>query len=336
MRPSLSSPVAGRALPRPESTRPAHTYSIVAHDPESNQLGVAVQSHYFSVGPVVPWAEPGVGAVATQSFVDVRYGPLGLALMRAGKSAEDALAGLLASDPQSDVRQVAMVDAQGNAAAHTGVRCIAEAGHRKGAHYSVQANLMLRNSVWDAMAEAFERTQGDLAERLVVALEAAEAEGGDIRGKQSAALLVVSGDRGEPPWSGRVFDLRVDDHREPLPELRRLLAIARAYRHGDQAEAILVDESLGPERVIMAREEYDKAVAMMPAGEENPEWAFWYAVALVRAGLVEDALPLFRQAFSIHPDWRHLVLRIIREEFLPDDPRIIERIMQLPAGSPEV
>ena len=156
----------------------AHTYSIVAYDPEENQFGVAVQSHYFCAGPVVPWAEPGVGAIATQAAADVSYGPLGLALLRAGKSAEQSLNGLLASDPQADVRQVAMVDAKGNVATHTGRRCIPEAGHKQGTHYSVQANLMLNNTVWDAMAHAYESASGDLAARMLGALMGAQAEGG--------------------------------------------------------------------------------------------------------------------------------------------------------------
>src|SRR5215213_8497702 len=163
---------------------PATTYSIVAYDPDADQWGVAVQSHYFGTGRVVTWAEAGVGAVATQSLVEVSYGPLGLALMRAGKSASDSLAGLVASDSNSALRQVAMVDAKGNVAAHTGANCIDEAGHRTGQHYSVQANMMLKNTVWDAMADAYESTIGDLAARMMAALEAAEDEGGDVRGKQ--------------------------------------------------------------------------------------------------------------------------------------------------------
>jgi uncharacterized Ntn-hydrolase superfamily protein len=194
----------------------AHTYSIVAFDPAAGQLGVAVQSHYFGVGVTVPWLEAGVGAVATQSFVEPAYGPLGLALMKAGKTAPQALAGLLAADPRQDQRQVAMVDMHGNVAVHTGARCIAAAGHRTGEGYSVQANLMLRATVWDAMADAYEQTRGDLAGRMLAALDAAEAEGGDIRGRQSAALVVINAAPTGQPWKDRVFDLRVDDHAEPL------------------------------------------------------------------------------------------------------------------------
>jgi len=200
----------------------------VAHDPETGQLGVAVQSHYFCVGSIVPWAEAGVGAVATQSFAEISYGPLGLILMRAGKTPRQALDALLAVDPQAENRQVGMVDAKGNVAAHTGSKCIEEAGHREGKGYTVQANLMLNNTVWDAMAEAFEGTKADLADRLLAALFAAEAAGGDIRGKQSAALLVVGGERTGNGWGDRIFDLRVDDNRAPLDELQRLLKISRA------------------------------------------------------------------------------------------------------------
>jgi uncharacterized Ntn-hydrolase superfamily protein len=306
--------------------RPVHTYSIVARDAQTNQLGVAVQSHYFSVGPIVPWAEAGVGAVATQSFVEVSYGPLGLSLMRAGKSPRQALDGLLASDPQADVRQVAMVDAQGNVAAHTGAKCIQAAGHRAGDGYSVQANLMLRATVWGAMAEAYEAAQGDLAERLMIALEAAEAEGGDIRGKQSAALLVVKGEPSGRPWSDRLFDLRVDDHPEPLPELRRLLSIARAYRHANEAEAALMTGSSASDDERAARE-FERAVQLMPGIEANPEPLFWHAVALVTAKKVEAALPIFSRVFAANPAWRELVPRLVPAGLLPDDDEVIRRVV---------
>ncbi len=179
---------------------------------------------------MVPWAEYGVGAVATQSFSEYSYGPLGLDLMRAGKSAQQALDSLLASDSLRELRQVAMIAADGKASAHTGNKCIQGAGHHVGENYSVQANLMLTETVWDVMAAAYEKAEGDLAERIMVSLEAAEAEGGDIRGKQSVALLVVSGDISQPAWGGRIFDLRIEDHAQPLPEMRRLLNMARAYR----------------------------------------------------------------------------------------------------------
>src|SRR5687767_4447449 len=208
-------------------TRPVHTYSIVARDPNTGELGVAVQSHWFSVGPIVAWAEAGVGAVATQSFADPSYGKLGLDLMRIGKSAPDALKSLLAGDEGREVRQVAMIDSQGRVDAWTGKNDIAAAGHLVRQNFSVQANLMLNDKVWPAMAQAFENTKGDLAERMLAALDAAQAVGGDIRGKQSAALVVVTGKPTGQAWRDRTFDLRVDDSAEPLKELRRLVTLDR-------------------------------------------------------------------------------------------------------------
>jgi len=220
-------------------TRPVHTYSIVARDPQTGQLGVAVQSHYFSVGSIVTWAEAGVGAVATQSFVRVDYGPEGLDLMREGKSATETLASLVEADKDKDVRQVAMVDAHGDVSAHTGALCIKGAGHIIGDQFSVQANLMTDETIWPAMDEAYRSAQGDLVDRLVAALQAAQDAGGDIRGQQSAALLVVSGERQEKPFYGRLFDLRVEDHPRPVDELKRLVQLRRAYGSGEKSrEAI--------------------------------------------------------------------------------------------------
>ena len=216
--------------------RLAHTYSIVALEKETGRLGVAVQSHYFGVGPIVPWVEKGVGAVATQSLVEITYGPLGLDLMRAGKTAQEALTALVAADGERETRQVGMVDIKGNVAVHTGERCIPEAGHRMGDGYTVQANLMLNDEVPDAMAEAFENAEGDLPERLMVALEAAEEAGGDIRGRQSAALVVAPGpDEPALGYGFNVVDLRIEDHKRPLLALRRVLTIHRGYRWGDEA-----------------------------------------------------------------------------------------------------
>jgi uncharacterized Ntn-hydrolase superfamily protein len=308
---------------------PVHTYSIVAHDPDAMQWGVAVQSHYFGTGALVPWAEPGVGAVATQSMVEPAYGPLGLAMMRAGKTAEQALVGLVRSDPEAEVRQVAMVDREGNVAVHTGSRCIPEAGHRTGRYYSVQANLMLQDTVWGAMAEAFEGSRGDLAERMMVALEAAEAEGGDIRGKQSAALLVVQGEMLGRPWQARPFDLRVDDHPEPLPELRRLLDVARAYAYGREAREILEREGLGrEERLGMAKAAFGKMQALQGSMPGNVEYLYWWANDLALAGYVDEALPHFREVFAADEAWRILVPRLVQVGRLPDDAELISRILQ--------
>lgn len=304
--------------------RPVHTYSIVALDPETGQLGVAVQSHWFSVGPLVPWAEPGVGAVATQSFVDVSYGPLGLEMMKAGKTASQALAALVLADEHPEVRQVAMIDAAGNVAAHTGEGAIRAAGHRTGENYSVQANLMLSGTVPAAMARAFEASRGDLAERLLVALEAAQAEGGDIRGKQSAAILVVAGERVSQPWQGRLFDLRVEDHPEPVAELRRLVALARAYARMNAG-----DEALAAGDVEGALREYSAANAMVPDAASNGEMAFWHAVTLASLGRVDEALPLFRRAFAQDPNWRELVPRLVEAGQFPDDDELVGRIVDL-------
>ncbi len=309
------------AAPVP-AQRPVHTYSIVARDPETGQLGVAVQSHWFSVGPIVPWAEAGVGAIATQSFADPAYGPLALELLRAGRTAEQALAGLLAADPHPEVRQVAIIDAAGNVAAHTGSLNIEAAGHRTGPNYSVQANLMLKPTVPDAMARAFENAKGDLADRLLAALEAAQAEGGDIRGAQSAAIVVVSGTPTGRPWEDRIFDLRVEDHPEPVKELRRLVHLARAYRHMNAGDAAVAEGD-----VERALQEYATAESMVPDEATNGEMVFWHAVMLANLGRVDEALPLFRRAFAQDPNWIELVRRLPKAGQLPDDPALIERIV---------
>ncbi|MEE8278891.1 MAG: DUF1028 domain-containing protein [Thermoanaerobaculia bacterium] len=300
-------------------SRPVHTYSIVARDPATGDLGVAVQSHWFSVGSVVTWAEAGVGAVATQSFVEVSYGPLGLELMRAGKSAPEALAALLAVDPNASVRQVAMVDRQGNVAVHTGASCIAEAGHHQGEQYSAQANLMEKDTVWDAMAEAYEATSGDLAERLLAALQAGQREGGDIRGQQSAAIVVVPGTTQGAPWKERVVELRVEDHSRPVEELKRLLRIHRAYEHMNRG-----DQRMAEEDVKGALEEYATAAGMLP---ENLEILYWQAVTLVGAGRLEEALPIFRRVFTEERRWWDLTPRLPASGLLPEDPEVMQRIL---------
>lgn len=304
--------------------RPVHTYSIVARDPATGELGVAVQTHWFAVGAIVPWVEAGLGAVATQSLVDPAYGPLGLELMRRGKSAPDALKALVAGDDGRDVRQVAMIDAEGRVAAHTGPKCIEAAGHRVGADYSVQANLMLNDRVWPEMARAFESAQGDLAERMLAALEAGEAAGGDIRGRQSAALIVVSGKPTGKPWVDRTFDLRVDDSPEPLKELRRLVTLQRAYNHMNAGDLAL--ERKDHEAALR---EYGSAQRLVP---DNAEMVFWHAVALVNMGRVEDALPLFRRAFSMNPQWRTLAPRLVKSGLLPDDSALVRRILSVGEG----
>jgi uncharacterized Ntn-hydrolase superfamily protein len=319
----VSSPEA-RPEPRPTAPRrPVHTYSIVARDAATGELGVAVQSHWFSVGSHVPWAEAGVGAVATQSFTDPTYGKLGIDLMRAGRSAPEALRGLVAADEGRDVRQVAMVDAEGRVAAHTGNKCIEAAGHLVGKGYSVEANLMRSDKVWPAMSKAFESAKGNLAERMLAALEAAEAVGGDIRGRQSAALIVVSGTPTGRPWKDRVYDLRVDDSPAPLPELRRLVALQTAYNLMDAGDlAVEKKDDAG------ALKAYAAAEALVP---ESAEMVFWHAVSLVSMKREAEALPLFRRVFAMDPAWRELTPRLPKAGLLPDDPKLIERILR--AGS---
>ena len=302
--------------------RPVHTYSIVARDSATGQLGVAVQSHWFSVGPIVPFAEAGVGAVATQSFVESSYGPLGLELLRTGKTAEEALRALLAGDANPEVRQVAIIDARGTVAAHTGDKAIEAAGHRKGRGYSVQANLMLKPTVPEAMARGFEASKGDLAERLLAALEAAQAEGGDIRGSQSAAIIVVNGRSTGRPWADRLFDLRVEDNKEPLKELRRLVHLARAYQHMNAG-----DEAVTRNDVATALKEYSTAQQMVPDSLTNGEMVFWHAVMLVTVGRVDESLPLFARAFAQDANWKELIKRLPRAGQLPNDPRVIQRIL---------
>ena len=299
--------------------RPVHTYSIVARDPGTGELGVAVQSHWFSVGPIVAWAEAGVGAVATQSFVDPSYGKLGLELMRIGKSAPDTLRALLAADEGRDVRQVAMIDTQGRVDAWTGKNDIQAAGHLVGTNYSVQANLMLNERVWPAMAQAFESAKGDLAERMLAALEAAQAAGGDIRGKQSAALVVVTGKPTGQAWKDRTFDLRVDDSSEPLKELRRLVVLQRAYNHMNAGDlAVEKKDNEG------ALREYAAAEKLVP---DNAEMIYWHAVTLVNMGRVDESLPLFRRVFRMDSNWATLTPRLPRSGLLPNDPNLMERIM---------
>ncbi|MDT4899009.1 MAG: hypothetical protein QOH25_4086 [Acidobacteriota bacterium] len=305
---------------RPQPLRPVHTFSIVARDPATGELGVAVQSHWFSVGQLVPWVEAGVGAVATQSFVDPSYGKLGLDLMRAGKSAPDALKALLAGDEGRDVRQVAMIDAQGHVDAWTGGKDIQAAGHFVGKDYSVQANLMMNDKVWPAMSRAFETTKGDLAERMLAALDAAQEAGGDIRGRQSAALVVVAGKPTGKPWADRIFDLRVDDHPEPLKELRRLVTLNRAYNHMNAGDlAVEKKDNEG------ALREYGAAEKLVP---DNAEMIYWHAVALVNMNRVEEALPLFRKVFAMDKNWATLTPRLTKPGLLPDDAKLIERILK--------
>lgn len=327
--------------------RPVNTYSIVARDEATGQLGVAVQSHWFSVGQIVPWAEAGVGAVATQSFVDPSYGKLGLDLLRAGKSASDTLRALVSGDASCQVRQVGVIDAQGNVATFTGNRAIVAAGGIAGAGqpatevacgsaggvlqtgrgFAVQANLMENDRVWPAMAKAYGDSKGDLAERMLAALEAAQAVGGDIRGKQSAALIVVNAKPSGKAWQDRLFDVRVDDHPEPLAELRRLVTLHRAYNHMNAGD--LAVEKQDNEAALREYGAAAKIAATTPgiAKSRHAEMLFWHAAALVNMHRVDEALPLFARAYELQPSWRELVPRMPRSGLLPDDAKLIERIV---------
>ena len=301
------------------SMRPISTYSIVALDETTGELGVAVQSHWFSVGFLVPWAKAGVGAVATQSFVKVDYGPDGLQLMESGITAVDALKTLTSKDDGEAVRQVGMIDIKGNVAAHTGSRCIKYAGHIVGENYSVQANMMANGTVPKAMAVAFEKTKGDLADRMMAALEAAEAEGGDIRGKQSAAMVIVSGEPSGVEWKDTKLNLRIEDHPTPLIELKRLIRVHRAYQHANMG-----DHYMETEEIDKALIEYSKAAEYYP---ENAELPYWSAVALANGGRLEEALPVFRSVFQRNPDLKTMTPRLVKSGLLPDDKSLISKIM---------
>jgi uncharacterized Ntn-hydrolase superfamily protein len=340
--------VANAALAQ---TRPVNTYSIVARDTQTGEIGVAVQSHWFSVGQIVPWAEAGVGAVATQSFVDPAYGKLGLDLLRAGKSGPDALRGLLGSDVSCEVRQVAMIDANGSVGTFTGARDIEAAGGlaggdaaasqvRCGTHggtltvgrdFAVQANLMANDKVWPAMAKAYRETAGDLATRILASLDAAQAAGGDIRGKQSAALIVVKAKSSGKRWMDEVFNLRVDDAPDPLAELRRLVAVQRAYNHMNAGDlAVELKDNEGALREYAAAEKIAASTTGIPISR-HAEMIYWHAVALVNMKRVDEALPLFARAYRMEPSWRTLTPRLSRSGLLPDDAALIDRIAR--AGS---
>lgn len=297
-----------------------HTFSIVARDSVTGELGVAVQSHWFSVGPIVPWAEAGVGVVATQSLVEVSYGPRGLELMRRGLSAPEALKQLLAEDPEREVRQVAMVDADGRVAVHTGNLCIADAGHEQGEQFTVQANLMLNDQVWGAMADAYRSSSGDLTERLLAALEAAQGVGGDIRGQQSAAILVVKPTGTEQPWLDRVVDLRIEDHPEAVRELRRLVQLHRAYEMAN-----LGDEHVAAREFEAAMAAYSKATDLAPG---NIELKFWKAASLFKEGQKQAALPVFREVFAAEPNWAVVLPRLDGLDVLADDTMHFERAVR--------
>ncbi|MFO7843002.1 MAG: DUF1028 domain-containing protein [Bacteroidales bacterium] len=281
----------------------AHTFSIVAIDKATGEMAVGVQSHWFSVGSIVSWGKSGVGVVATQSFVNPAYGPDGLKLMEEGKTAMEALDILTAKDEGKEFRQIAFLDVRGNIATFTGKKCVQSAGHINGKNFSVQANMMLNDHVVPAMAEAFKENESmPLAERVVQTLKAAQAAGGDIRGKQSAVLLVFNTDKVEHEWMDKKINLRVDDHVNPLIELERLLKVHRAYEHMNNGD-------LAVEHGDMAKalEEYSAAEKMFP---ENLEMKYWKAIALANNNQMDEALPIFKEIFSKDPNWKEMTKRL--------------------------
>lgn len=294
------------------------TYSIVARDPATGAFGVGVQSHFFGVGPVVPWVQAGVGVIATQAAVNVSFGPIGLELLRSGRSADEVIAALVASDAGEAERQVAVVDREGRAAAHTGARCIPAAGHKIGAGFSVQGNLLRADTVWPAMADAFETTLSlTFSERLLAALDAAEAAGGDVRGRQSAALVIVDAATASAPWAGRLLDVRVDDHRDPLPELRRLAATSEAYRLMGELDAPTDDRRPVEDR-------YAEARRMAP---DAMELVFWRGIEIATAGDLKAARAELAVAFAADPTWRDALRHVARAGLVGDDPGLVDRLL---------
>lgn len=300
----------------------AHTYSIVARDPDTGEMAVGVQSHWFSVGTSVSWGEAGVGVVATQSFTNRSFGIRGLKLLKEGKTAQEALDILLASDEGEAFRQVAILDNKGNVATHTGSKNIQFAGHQQGDNFSVQANMMLTDKVWPAMAAAFEKNKDlPLAERVMSALNAAQAEGGDIRGKQSAALLVVKGEKVENAWEDPMIDLRVDDHADPLKELSRLLKVYRAYQHMNNGDLAVEKNDMAK-----AMKEYSTAEGMFP---DNYEMKYWKAVTLANNGDYKAARPIFKLVFDYDKNWKELTKRLPAVGLLTVDKSFYNELLKL-------
>ncbi|MDP9331075.1 MAG: DUF1028 domain-containing protein [Actinomycetota bacterium] len=301
------------------------TYSIVARDPSTGEMGVAVQSHWFAAGGTVPFAEAGVGAVATQAEVEESYGPRGLDFMRAGATANEALNELLARDEQADIRQVAMVDAVGNVATHTGARTIPEAGHAAGEDFSCQANMMWNATVWNAMSAAYTSGAGVLSSRLLAALDAAEGEGGDVRGRQAAGILIVGPDRLDEPWRGVRMHLRTDDHEDPLGDLRRLVELQGAYDLMEKAEELDHEGDQAGAAQSLA--------AALTAAPESDEIRFWGAIALAQAGLIDAAETLLRPTFAAYPGWEELLRRLIAHKQIELTPEVAEQLLALGSGS---
>ncbi len=300
---------------------PVATYSIVARDAETGQLGVAVQSHYFAVGSVSPHAEAGVAAVTIQSFAKPSYGTEGLRLIREGASAHEALATLRSRDEHAGYRQSAMIDTRGRVAVYTGDRCIPEAGHHSGDGYACLGNMLLAAGVWERMGTAFEGGKGELVDRLIVALEAAQSAGGDLRGRRSAAVIVVNSEASGDPALDILFNLRVEDHDQPLQELKRLVTLKKAFHHNSRGDHYLRNGD-----VHAALRQFSMAVSMAPAHEEL---VFWQAVAMAVAGFQKEAEPLFRELFDSSRNWRLLAERVARSRYLPEGSLALHQILRI-------
>ena len=299
----------------------ANTYSIIARDSVTGEMGVAVQSHAFSTGTAVTWGEAGVGVIATQSLVNRSFGPNGLKLLKEGKSPEEVVKTLTEADSGRDWRQLGVLDMQGRSASYTGKKCIADAGNIAENNFSVQANMMLNDKVVPAMAIAFKKTKGTLAERMMASMEAAQHAGGDIRGMQSAAMLIVKPVSTGRIWEDRTIDLRVDDNPNPIKELKRLLKIVLAYEHMDACEA-----ALGKNDFVTAAKEYEIAESISP---QDIERKFWYAVELVNKDKVTVALPYFKIAFKANNNWALLIPRLRKAELLTCDDKTEKIILNM-------
>ncbi|MGM0580422.1 MAG: DUF1028 domain-containing protein [Bacteroidota bacterium] len=299
----------------------AHTYSIVARDAETGEMAVAVQSHWFSVGTAVSWGEAGVGVVATQSFTNKSFGLRGLAMMKSGLSPQEAMDSLINNDEGQAFRQVAILNTKGQVASHTGAKCIDEAGHINGDNFSVQANMMLNKTVVPAMETAWKKNEDlPLAERIVAVLKAAQAEGGDIRGKQSAALLIVKGEATDEPWNDKVLDLRVDDHENPISELDRLVKVFRAYEHMNQGD-LYVEEGAMQE----AMNEYNAAMEMFP---ENLEMQYWTAITLANDGKIDKAVKMLQKIYQADSNWRELTKRLPKVGLLEVEQKELDQLIK--------
>lgn len=300
----------------------AHTFSIVARDSLTGEMGVAVQSHWFSVGTSVSWAEAGVGAVATQSFTNKSFGIRGLNLLRNGLTAQQALDSLLKTDEGREVRQVAIIDNRGNVATHTGKGCIDYAGQVQGSNYSVQSNMMRTNKVPAAMSQAFVGSKGKpLAERLILALEAGQQVGGDIRGQQSAAIIIVPAKSEGKPWDERLVDLRVDDSPSPIKELRRLYNVHIAYEHMNNGDLATEKNDM-----VKAMNEYNAAMKMFP---QNLEMQYWTGITLANNRQLDKAIPILKKVFAANSNWKELTRRLPKVNLLTVSPAALKQILAL-------